>query len=323
MKWNTPICKVDENENTIYIKREDLIPYSFGGNKARKAFLFFEEIDSIGADYIVTYGSACSNHCRVVANMACERKIPCIIVSPSLSKGKSSYNEQMMEIFHAQIVECPVNEVHQKIEDILKGLRRDGFCPYFIAGGGHGNIGTQAYIDCYEEICEYEKSAQMKFDYIFHASGTGTTQAGLVCGQLINGDNRKIVGISIAREETYGRNIVIESVREYLNAANMKILEQEIQKSVIFDSSYIGGGYGEGEEQINDVINNMLTQKGIPMDRTYTGKAYYGMNEYIKKSNMRGQKILFIHTGGTPLFFDYLHERVFEDVNKKGQGVHR
>lgn len=308
MNWNTPICKVNETENTIYIKREDLIPYSFGGNKARKAFLFFKEIDACKADYVVTYGSACSNHCRVVANMACERKIPCIIVSPFLSHVKNSYNTQMMEIFNAKIVTCPIDEVHQKIENILSELKRYGHLPYFIAGGGHGNIGTQAYIDCYEEICEYEKSMQMKFDYIFHASGTGTTQAGLVCGQLINGDNRKIVGISIAREEVYGRGIVVESIREYLDTANRKIPEQKIQKSVIFDSSFVSGGYGVSEEGINNIIDNMLSQRGIPLDQTYTGKAYYGMNEYIEKNNIKEKNILFIHTGGTPLFFDYLNE---------------
>lgn len=43
---NTPIQFLDtEQENALYIKRDDLIPYSFGGNKARKACLFFEEID--------------------------------------------------------------------------------------------------------------------------------------------------------------------------------------------------------------------------------------------------------------------------------------
>ena len=48
--------------NQLYIKREDLIPFSFGGNKARKAALFFEDFDKGGYDCIVTYGSSSSNH---------------------------------------------------------------------------------------------------------------------------------------------------------------------------------------------------------------------------------------------------------------------
>ena len=52
---NTPIQFLDtEQENALYIKRDDLIPYSFGGNKARKACLFFEEIDKGAYDCVVT-----------------------------------------------------------------------------------------------------------------------------------------------------------------------------------------------------------------------------------------------------------------------------
>ena len=51
----TPIYKLKKN---IYIKREDLIPFSFGGNKARKAELFFREIDAGQYDCVVTYGSS-------------------------------------------------------------------------------------------------------------------------------------------------------------------------------------------------------------------------------------------------------------------------
>ncbi len=47
----------DSNKNNIYIKRDDLIPISFGGNKARKAMNFFKEIDQGGFDCVVTYGS--------------------------------------------------------------------------------------------------------------------------------------------------------------------------------------------------------------------------------------------------------------------------
>ena len=33
------------NNNKVFIKRDDFIPFSFGGNKVRKALLFSEEID--------------------------------------------------------------------------------------------------------------------------------------------------------------------------------------------------------------------------------------------------------------------------------------
>ena len=43
--YPTPIIKLnDKDTNRLYIKREDMIPYSFGGNKARKGLLFFDDI---------------------------------------------------------------------------------------------------------------------------------------------------------------------------------------------------------------------------------------------------------------------------------------
>ena len=39
----TPIQMLNEqlNNNKFFIKRDDLLPISFGGNKVRKAILFF------------------------------------------------------------------------------------------------------------------------------------------------------------------------------------------------------------------------------------------------------------------------------------------
>lgn len=300
------LMKVDD-DNAFYIKRDDLIPISFGGNKARKAIKFFREIDNANYNAIVTYGSSSSNHCRIVANMAAARKLPCYIIGPQES-SKPTFNSQMMELFGAKIMTVPVKEVHDTIDNLIRNLEQQGYKPYFIAGGGHGNLGTQAYVDCYKEIKEYEKQNNIYFDYIFHASGTGTTQAGLVCGQIIENDERNIVGISIARENPKGRNIILNSIQEYLQSQGICATEQEVQEKTVFLDKYVGKGYGSSNNEIKKIIKYMLIQHGIPMDTTYVGKAYWAMKEYIKEKNITNKKILFIHTGGTPLFFDDLRE---------------
>ncbi len=294
--WNTPIQQI---EKTLFVKRDDLIPYSFGGNKARKGFLFFEEIDKGGYDCLVTYGGSHSNHCRIISNMAAARGMECILIGPE-DVSDATYNSRFMELFGAQIITVPVEKVHDTIEDTLKKLRKDGKNPYFIPGGGHGNIGTEAYVQCYEEIREYEMNNNIHFDYVFFASGTGTTHAGLVCGQIKHGDERKIVGISIARKNPHGRNVVIESIREYLPEAP----EKEVQEMTIFLDEYTGDGYGKENTEISDMIKNSMLKYGIPMDSTYTAKAFLGMKKYIGKEQIKDKNILFIHTGGTPLFFD-------------------
>lgn len=305
---STPIHRIEgTGKNNLYVKREDLIPFSFGGNKARKARLFFEQIDRGSYDCVVTYGSSSSNHCRVVANMAAARNMPCCIISPE-EASEATYNSEMMESFGGEITVCPTAKVHDTIERKLAQLKEQGYSPYFIAGGGHGNIGTQAYVDCYEEIRQYEYENHIHFDYIFHASGTGTTQAGLVCGQLMHSDDRRIVGISIARRLPRGRDVVIDSIKEYLTEQNIVVTADAIENATVFADEYVGDGYGADSQEVDAVIRKAIIQYGVPLDSTYTGKAFAGMMDYIGKESVTDKNILFIHTGGTPLFFDHMNK---------------
>lgn len=281
-----------------------MIPFSFGGNKVRKAYLFFQEIEKGGYDCVVTYGTSSSNHCRVIANACYKRKIPCYIISPQ-EVSEPTFNSQMVEIFGAHVITVPVEAVHDTIENKIVELKSLGRHPYFIEGGGHGNIGTEAYVQCYEEISKQEKELGVHFDYIFFASGTGTTHAGLVCGQLLAGDERKIIGISIARKNPRGRDIVVDSIRSYLK---VKAKEKQIQESTIFIDDY-ANGYGKDDQRVLKTIEEVLKNYGIPLDATYTGKAFMGMVEYIKSENIKSKNILFIHTGGTPLFFNILKKQ--------------
>ena len=302
----TPILHLgDMFGNDIYMKRDDMIPFSFGGNKARKARLFFQEIDAGDYDTVVTYGSGSSNHCRIVANMAAARNMGCVIISAEETAEKT-FNSELMTFFGAEIKVCPVTEVHDTIERAMDELCDAGRKPYFIPGGGHGKLGTAAYVECYDEIASYEAATGLKFDYIFFASGTGATHAGLVCGKLMRRDKREIVGISIARCNPRGRQVVVDSVAEYMDG---KFSSEEIDRAVEFCDEYILSGYGDHDADIDITVETMMTRYGIPMDTTYTGKAFCGMQKYLREKGIVGKKILFIHTGGTPLFFEYLKEK--------------
>src|SRR5690554_5836551 len=113
---NTPTYKLNEtiNSNNIYIKRDDLIPFSFGGNKVRKAILFFKEIVEGNYDHVVTYGSSSSNHCRVISNLANVYNIPCTIIS--LSDGDETFNSRLVEDFDSNVILTDVENVKSTID---------------------------------------------------------------------------------------------------------------------------------------------------------------------------------------------------------------
>src|SRR5699024_5694235 len=143
-------------------------------------------------------------------------------------------------------------------------------------------------------------------DYIFLASGTGATQAGLIIGKELEQYSSTIIGLSVARESLRGSSVIKDSIEEYYN----KYKEQNAPKlDIIFKDNYLSGGYGEYNSQIEKSIEEYMSLYGIPFDPTYTGKAVYGMHEYLEGNEIKNKNILFIHTGGTPLYFNYIREK--------------
>lgn len=296
-----------DGKNKFYMKRDDLLPFSFGGNKVRIAEKYFEDMERKKCNCIIAYGSSQSNLCRVIANMANQKNVDCYVIS-AIDEGnkKKNNNTSLVSLSKANIINCSKNNVADTLEELIEKLKRLGKNPYYIYGDiyGKGNeiVPMNAYFEAYEEIKEYEKENGIIFDYIFHASGTGTTQSGLISGMLKYTDIKKIVGISIARLADYQKKIIFDNVDSFTNIKNDTL----IFDSINFEDKYICDGYGKYNNEIVNIVKDVLSYDGIPLDLTYTGKAFWGMNQYIRENNIKNKNILFIHTGGLPIFFDNL-----------------
>lgn len=307
----TPITALNYTDslNKYYIKRDDLLPFSFGGNKVRIANEYFKDLIEKGYDTIISYGNTRSNLNRVIANMSNSLGITCYIVSSADDSGElvESYNTKIIDLMNTKVVYCQKNKVAETIQKILTETRNQGKKPYYINGNefGKGNekVPVKAYVKVYKEILEQEKNLGIDFDYIFHASGTGITQAGLVSGNILSKNEKNIVGISIARNKSGGKKAVLNNISVYLEK---DITEGSFDESVIFEDKYLSGGYSMYNKEIVSLVNNILITDGVPLDYTYTGKAFWGMTQFINEKNIENANILFIHTGGTPLFFDDL-----------------
>lgn len=297
------------NNNKVYIKRDDLIPFSFGGNKVRIAQEYFTDMKKRDCDCIISYGNSKSNLNRVIANMSKSLNIHCYIISPveEPKETMDTLNSRIVKLMGAEIIKCSKKNVTATVERVINQCEAKGYKPYYINGDkyGKGNekVAVDAYVKVYDEILKYEKDNEIMFDYIFHASGTGLTQAGLIAGKIKNNDNKKIVGISIARNKEIGKS----AIRRNLKAYYSNICSDRLNNEIEFEDKYISDGYGKYNNEIVKVVKNILSTDGIPLDYTYTGKAFWGMLKYIKENNIIKNNILFIHTGGTPLFFDDLN----------------
>lgn len=310
---DTPIYEIHntaQQRNRIFVKREDLIPFSLGGNKVRIGWEFYRDMCRTEADCMVIYGDRRSNLCRVLGNICVQKRIPCYMICTNVEEEESlSCNSRMMEWMQVEVIPCRKDGVADGVGKLFERLESEGRKPYYIYGNqwgeGREGVPVQAYVDAYQEIIRQESQMDISFDYIFTASGTGATQSGLIAGSLLAGDGKEIIGISVSRGKERGTGIMARALRQYLikrGAAVPGYLEERIHLA----DEYLQGGYGKFDEQIKNCIRRQFLENAIPLDPTYTGKAFWGMECYLKDHCIENSNILFLHTGGAPLFYDYL-----------------
>lgn len=311
--FETPVQKLcwNDGENVFWIKRDDLLPFAFGGNKVRFAKKYAEDMRRKHCDAMVIYGNYHSNLCRILATLCKNLSIPCCMVHNREDLGEigETENSRMIRRMGVREIPCGKRDIPRAVEEAMSGLREEGYRPYYIYGSalGKGNVSVpmEACEELYEEICRQETALGEAFDYIFLASSTNCTQSGLLAGSILRGDRRKIVGISVSRNEARGKTVMEENLREYFEKKGLVFPEEGLEK-ILFTDAYLEGGYGADSPGIARMIRTIYESDGIPLDMTYTGKAFYGMANYLKEQGIRGKRILFLHTGGTPLFFDFL-----------------
>ena len=227
------------------------------------------------------------------------------MIASSENEGENiSFNEMIVDDFGIHVIECGKNDVAGGVDAGMNYLSSKGFKPYYIYGDrfGKGNehVPARAYEKAFGEIVDFEKEWGKEFDYIYVPCGTGGTLGGIARGSVKYGSRAGIVGISISsRTCERACEALAESVE---NSA-------EALEKVELTVDYNCGGYGIKAERVLDKISEMMRLNGIPMDSTYSGKAYRGMLDHIRKNNITGKNILFIHTGGTALYYDDLLSR--------------
>lgn len=314
--FDTPVQKLrfTQGTNELFMKRDDLLPFSFGGNKVRFARKFAEDMQRKGCDAMIIYGNYHSNLCRILSNLCRQLSLPCYMIhnTEDVKEDRESHNSRLIKEMGVKEIRCGKSSIASAVEKAMQELREQGYAPYYIYGDsrGEGNewVPMEAYVQAYQEICDYEEKTGEKFSYIFLASSTNATQSGLLMGSLLKKDGRKIVGISVSRNAKRGREVIEKNIQTYAERFHLS-LPKNWEEQIYFTDSYMEGGYGAYSPKVMDLIRRVYETDGIPLDMTYTGKGFSGMLSYLNDKNIQGEKILFWHTGGTPLFFDLLMEK--------------
>lgn len=282
----------------IKVVRDDLYPFIGGGGKARKAVEYESMLREQGNNALVTCGGIQSNHNRAMALMAARNGWQCHLCIQGTEERffKEKGNALLDRLSGAKFELIRPEDTAEAMDRAMDKLKAEGFNPYYVHGGGHDLPGGTSFVKAVEELKRQCEVNGYKPDYIFHASGTGSTQAGIVVGlEKVGWGDVLVVGISVARQQERGKQVIAEFANMLGEYYGMK---KDFTNDIIFCTDYLYGGYEQYTIEMAEYLERVMKKTGLMFDTTYSGKGFYGMMDYVKKNQLDGKNIMFWHTGG-------------------------
>ena len=296
---------------SIYVKRDDLLGLTAGGNKTRKLEFVAAEALAQGADTLITCGAVQSNHCRITASAAVKEGMKCRLVLEERVahsyKEKGSGNNLLFHLLGVEKITVVPGDsdmgaaMQQEADEVAAG----GGKAYIVPGGASFPVGALGYVSCAEEIQNQMFEMGLNFDHIICPSGSAGTHAGLVVGFWGNNWEAAISGINVRREkavqEKNVHKLAVETA-EYIG------LEGEVPRDlVVCYDEYVGPGYSLPTAGMVEAVKLLCRTEGILLDPVYSGKAMAGLLDLVKKGHFgKEDNVLFLHTGGSPAIYTYV-----------------
>jgi L-cysteate sulfo-lyase len=280
------------SRHAIFIKRDDAIPFGFGGNKVRKLELVMAEALAQGADAVITCGGVQSNHARATAAAAARFGLHCHLVLSGARSEKPTGNTRLDALFGARLLfVADRNQRAPAMEALATELRAEGRRPVIIPLGASTPLGAAGFALAIEEL----RAQGHKSDVIVHASSSGGTQAGLLAGLALLGSSTRVIGVSADESSAALGGIVDDLARGVLRLAHATV---DLASAEVTDA-FVGDGYGVPTEASTEAQRLLATTEAIVVDHTYTAKALAGLVALVRGGELRdGAAILFWHTGG-------------------------
>lgn len=273
----------------LLVKRDDAIPFGFGGNKVRKLEFALAEAMAGGADTIVTLGGIQSNHARATAAAAAKMGLKCVLIINGFPPDRPTANALLDRLLGAEIEYISSrDERAEASERVMARLASSGRTPFLIPLGASTSVGALGFVNAVGELVQQG----IQPNVIVHACSSGGTQAGLVAGAALHGLDARIIGVSADDSAIDVAATVRRIVRDIDGL-------ESFDGDVEVDDSRVGDGYGIPTDASREAQQLLARAEALFVDHTYTAKAAGALIAYIREKRFAAdQTVLFWHTGG-------------------------
>ncbi|NLD51497.1 MAG: D-cysteine desulfhydrase family protein [Clostridiales bacterium] len=314
--YPTPLHRLDRLSDklgvNLFIKRDDFSGISlFGGNKVRKLEYLLGQAKAEGCHSVITFGATQSNHAMQTAAAARRCGLEPILYLVDLVDTREARANLLLDSLYGaeiHIVPAPDGEeaaearARQLADARQRQLEKEGRRVALIPMGGASPLGTAGFIGGWLELSDQCLQLDTTPDYVFQATGTGSTLAGMVAGKAMTGGQTQLVAVQVSpKDEGYAARIT-RLANEALALIGARAAATE--QLFTLDADHWAPGYEQPNEQSNEAIRLLARTEGLLADPVYTGKALAGMLSWIESGRVsQGSTVVFLHTGGATALF--------------------
>ena len=284
----------------LWIKREDLIPLAFGGNKVRNLEFLVGAALAEGADTLITSGRRWSNHARLTAAAGARAGLAVHLVLSGPQVEPPGPGIRLAEAFGAtvhRLAGADRKEREAMVADVAARVRAGGGRPYVIGVGGTGAIGAYGHLLAARELLDQASTISLGIDRVLLATATGGTQAGLLAGLP---PTVAVTGMVVARSTDELRPVIARTAADLGRAVDPDAID--------LDERHIGAGYGRPTAAAQTAGDLLARTEAILVDPIYTAKALAGLIAGVRSGAWDGERIVFWHAGGLPGLFEPLED---------------
>jgi D-cysteine desulfhydrase len=289
----------------IWIKRDDMLGLTPGGNKTRKLEFLAADAMAQGADTLITCGAPQSNHCRATLSAAIKENMKCRFVIeervPNSYHADASGNNflfRLMGVESVTVVPAGTNML-QAMQQVAAELTAQGRKGYIVPGGGSNAIGGLGYVACAQELQQQFFEQGVQIDKVVVGSGSSGTHGGLLAGFLGNNIQIPIIGIGVSRDPVDQDPLVHKEAQA---VADLLGLNMTIPREAVLSfGDWWRPKYSVPNAAMVEAVQMLARTEAILLDPVYTGKIMAGLIGLARKGYLKpDEKVLFIHTGGAP-----------------------
>ena len=299
---------------SLYVKRDDLTGFAFGGNKARPLEFLAGAATADRADTLITGGAPGSNFCAAAAAAAVRTGLRCELVlagQPPRLPGPAL----ALALAWGATVRWTGSPDRESVDDQLPraaaALASGGHRPYLIPRGGATGLGAIGYALAAFELQEQLAAIGVGAARVVVAVGSGGTLAGLVAGNVALGRPWTLVGASVSRPAEDASRRVLALARECARLLGRAVApdhppddamcsagrlgpaaaEPQLADVAVVDAR--GPGHGLPSLPSGAAAEQAMRTEGLVADPVYTAKALALVPRYADGGDM-----VFWHTGG-------------------------